>query len=655
MSVSEGRLRAIESATDRVSEASVATSSVELRSDLSIAEFMLSDRYLAQRHVFPPQLTFLKTVFLEVENFTAFDRHVIDEWSSGFQLGQPTADGLYYEGSSGTTPDIDERMAQLRAEGRWHFEEVINVLGRRGSKGYLGGVCAARIVWDLICGPPFQERFGIPATKRLMGLVFAGQKEQATSNQFRDLADLVENAPCLAPFVAERTASSLLLFLPHQLGGRRRPKPDKALLEIRAVPAKPLAGRGPAVIMALFDEMAHMRATGANRGAGEVFAAARPSLAQFGHDAFVYQASSPWTTEGRFYENARASCAVDPVTRKALQPEVFAFQGPSWSLYKDHELTHDEAVAQYPGGPPLPPTPAPIIEETSSVVVHEKRYHVENYRPEYLGEWAAVLDAYLPLEDIAAAFGPWGDRILTIQQAGALGTAYHAHGDPSVSGANFGFVIAHREFLPGDPIPYTVFDVLHAWEPETFGGRIDYLVVEGDIRVYLVRFPIETLSFDQYNSPGIIQRLQRELRTANLPRHTQVFEQTATATSNWNAYEVLKTSLAIGHVHFPTHDLARLELEHLQRRDRKIIAPTGGPVQTKDIADSIAQVTYRLMNEYLTPGLSDVAPIAYQGTSGRERSVYADQFSKAGRRGRGLPHDIARQQYPARVPFKRNP
>lgn len=653
MTSDSARIKAIEDAVDLASARTVALP-LEHRSDLSIGEFVLSDRYLSQPYVFPRQLTLLKTVFLETENFTDFDHAVIGEWSSGFELGQPTADGLFYEGSRGTTGDIYGRIGAQRAEGRWHFEEVINILGRRGSKGYVGAVCAARIVWDLIGGPPFDERFGIPPTKRLTGLVFAGQKEQAKSNQFRDIADMITSAPCLEPLIAERTASSLLLFLPHQLDSRRRPAPDTALLEIRAVPATPLAGRGPAVIMAFFDEMAHMVATGANRGAGEVFAAARPSLAQFGHDAFVYQASSPWTTEGRFYENARASRAVNPGTGRAVRPEVFSLQGPSWELYTNHELTHRGEVAQHPGGPPLPPTPPPIIEETTAIVVDEKKYRPENYRPEYLGAWAAVLDAYLPVEDIDEAFGPWGECILTIQRAGALGIAYHAHGDPSVSGANFGWAIAHREFDPGDRLPHIVFDVLHAWEPKNFGGRIKYRRVEDEILEYLRLFPMETASFDQYNSPAIIQRIEHELRAANLPRHTAVFEQTATASSNWNAYEVLKTSLAMGHVHLPGHNLARLELDHLQCRDRKVSAPTGGPVQTKDIADAIAQVTYRLMNEYLIPSLSDVAPLAYQGTNGRERSPYADAFSKVGRHGRQLSHADAREQYPARVPLKRN-
>lgn len=656
MRIGEARLRKIERVADQVERGGIVISP-ELRCDVSIAEFVLGDKYLAQPHIYAKQLTLLRTIFLEEENFTGFDRRVIDDWMSQRHLGQPTADGLFYEGSRGIAPDIYERISQLRAEGRWHFEEVVNVLGRRGSKGYIGAICAARILWDLICGPPPHERFGIPKTKRLAALVFAGQKDQAVGNQFRDIAELITTAPVFEPFVAEQTASSLLLFLPHQLTGRRRPVSRKALFEIRAVAATPLSGRGPAAYMAFFDEMAHMVATGANRGADEVYGAARPALAQFGPDAFVYQASSPWTREGRFHENARMTDAVHPETLKALQPEMFGFQGPSWELYACHELTQRGAFEMYPGGPPLPPTPPPIIEETTAIVVREKKYHFENYRPEYLGEWAAVLDAYLPPEDIAVAFGPWNDRILTIQHSGALSVDYHAHGDPSVSGANFGFAIAHLETVAGERFSHLQFDVLHAWEPKDYGGRLDYETIEDDLADYARRFPISVLSFDQFNAPGILAALRRQQKAARLPHRTSLIEQTAGETSNWAAYETLKTALAMRLVHFPHYPLARLELEHLQRHNRKIAAPTRGPVQTKDMADSIAQITYRLYHDLLSPGRSDFNPVAYERNRrgfAQERGPYADQFSAAGRRHKGLSHEEARQQYPARVPRIRN-
>ncbi len=45
------------------------------------------------------------------------------------------------------------------------------------------------------------------------------------------------------------------------------------------------------------------------------------------------------------------------------------------------------------------------------------------------------------------------------------------------------------------------------------------------------------------------------------------------------------------------HPFARAELEHLTRQGDRILAPTTGPVQTKDLADAIINVVYTLLHE----------------------------------------------------------
>src|SRR5437868_10522524 len=125
-------------------------------------------------------------------------------------------------------------------------------------------------------------------------------------------------------------------------------------------------------------------------------------------------------------------------------------------------------------------------------------------------------------------FSRFGDRVLSMQSLGIIGRRYRGHCDPSTVGANFGFAIAHTEENPDGPIPYVVFDVLHAWSPQDFPDRrIDYLVIEDKLKDYITRFALEELTFDQFQSAGAIQRLQQWAQT-NTPWRVVIFERTAT-------------------------------------------------------------------------------------------------------------------------------
>jgi hypothetical protein len=180
----------------------------------------------------------------------------------------------------------------------------------------------------------------LPTTKRLNISIFAGKKDQAIGNLWRDVVETVLNAPCFRPYIAKppRGGDTLLLYTPQQLAGSKNPEPDRALVEIVAREATRLAGRGPASVALFFDEMSYMMATGQSRSADEVFSAAAPANQQFGRYGFIGQISSPWQRVDRFYENYQRGLRVDSAGR-ALHHESLVLQLPSWDMYQDWELT----------------------------------------------------------------------------------------------------------------------------------------------------------------------------------------------------------------------------------------------------------------------------------------------------------------------------
>lgn len=106
---------------------------------------------------------------------------------------------------------------------------------------------------------------------------------------------------------------------------------------------------------------------------------------------------------------------------------------------------------------------------------------------------------------------------------------------------------------------------------------------------FIVAFRLITLSLDQFNSEMMVNELNQRVRNSRIK--CSVFVKAATAAEKWNRYEKMKTLASEGRLHLPVHGDARDELRFLQRDGQRVHAPTSGPVQNDDLADSIAWVT----------------------------------------------------------------
>ena len=125
-----------------------------------------------------------------------------------------------------------------------------------------------------------------------------------------------------------------------------------------------MAGRGPTSFCQAYDEMAHVVASGANRAAEDVYAAATPSLDQFGKDAFIIEPSSPWQMLGQFYVNYCNSLLMDDESGEPVYPEMLMIQLASWEIYEDWEIAH--TIPVFPEGARLS---QPLAERLSCRVI----------------------------------------------------------------------------------------------------------------------------------------------------------------------------------------------------------------------------------------------------------------------------------------------
>jgi hypothetical protein len=621
--------------------------------------FIISEDWLGKPGLYPRQATLVKIVFLRDDLFTDYDREVIAGWQQRFRETNPdAADNKFSATTKGVQPDLFERIAYLKKRGYKWFPEFILALGRRAGKGYIAAVCMAYVLWNYMSKGNPQEFYGIDPNKPLACAVFAGKKEQAKENLWGDLYSVITSAPCFTEYISEALAESLTIYAPYDFVRMRKMaqrgiSSSKDMATFRIVPREstPLAPRGPAGCILGFDEAAHVKNAGVTREFGVVYAAAKPSLDQFGTDGFVVLPSSTWEMIGEFYHLWELSLTREPGGEPGeyvpAYPTKLMIQLESWAVYEDWERAH--LLPLFPPGyqgdlQEYDPEDLPLLKPLKGAIqaydeemAREEKANPDTFRVERRSDWATALDAYLNTAKIEEMFEPWAERDprfgrpeLSMQGRGPLIIDYTAHGDPSSVNCRFGFSVAHCE--PGaDGLNHVVFDLIHFWDPADFEGHIlDYdVIMQWIFDNVVARFQPDEVTFDQWNSMASVPALQKLVRGAHLQKNVMVYERTATAALNWQTYETFKTALNMGFVHAPSHPELKDELKFLQKPEgqQKVVPADSGPVTTKDIADTAAIVTARLLGEqmkaYIAKDLKNQRP--HMGNQGGHDAF--DRFS----------------------------
>jgi hypothetical protein len=592
--------------------------------------FVLSPDYLDRGTImYPRQATLLKIIFLRLDLLTDYDHKVIDEWEESFRES----------GNNGIVPGVRRRMAKLRQKGHRWFRETLLVMGRRAGKGHISGLSMSYVLWNYMAKGDPQRFYGVDRDKKLQAMVFAGKRDQAKATVWQDMVNYITGSACFTPYIrAPLQAEKLSVYAPHDFVRMRRRaqqgmNPDDvnmATFEIVPKESTLMAGRGPTSFMQAYDEMAHVVASGANRAAEEVYGAAKPSLDQFGADAFIIEPSSPWQMLGQFYVNYCNALLVDD-EGEPVYLDMLMVQLASWDIYQDWEIAHEIAVfpegftgdlGEYEGQPPLYFNPLRgAIQAYDDQMAREEQANPDTFKVERRSHFAVALDAYLNEAKVKEIFAPWTGRHehygapqLGMQSRGRLDLDYKAHGDPSKSNANFGLAMAHAEPGPDNRL-HVVFDKIHHFNPGDFTDHIiDYDEVEEWIWGNMLSpFMPTEMTFDQFNSAQVIQRLGRRSRTASLPKVTQVYEKTATKQHNWKRAEIFKTAVNMGWVHAPYYEQAELELRFLQEKNGVVDHPDAGPVQTKDVADAMMECVMALIGDQIVSMRSELGSMRPRG------------------------------------------
>lgn len=606
----------------------------------SIVDFATHKSFCGKR-LYPRQMTLLKLIYLETETMTDYDRDVIGRWAEGFKN---------FHAPIGVQPDIWDRIDYLKNNNFTHFPHVQMVMGRRASKGIMGGIVGAeRIAWLYSLGS-WQQHFNQVPGQVAELMVVANSLSQAVTRQFRDIRNTVINCEYLRPHIVSDKQTEFYIRTPgdeqtiaeNKLAGISTER-EIATIYCKASSSVSTSGRGGTAIAIFYDEMAHMLAgTGSTKTGEEIYDAFQPSLDQFGSAAMTYLASSPFSKIGKFYDlyqqgrvtmdeyNAREGrlktstfveeaaaqdidLEPDEISAAVAEPTFLVVQLPSWETYKDWDRSR-EILVRPNRTRTFPRWNSPVQFEPNAegspderVQFRRMQRNPDKFKVERGAQFATVQDAYLNevMVDRMFANPGWRDPLVE-QYQGKLSIAYRAHADPSRTNANFGFCIAHLEEAPPDEHgiawPHVIIDVLKVWKPQDFPQHtIDYVQVGEELDGYLTRFPsMVKMSYDQFNSAGFIAHQKRAFT------NIRIIEKTFTVRENQDRFEKFKSALNLGWVHSfkdsfaeEGQSLLELELKFLQEKNGKVDKQEIGPIQTKDLSDAVMVVTTELLHESL--------------------------------------------------------
>lgn len=606
---------------------------------ISIEEFAESTDFCGKR-LYPRQKLLLKLIFLE--QLTNAEEDVLTYWINGGRNGNEIV----------ISPKIRERADYLREQGFPHFREIVLVGGRRSSKGFVTGIALAKKMYDVLQLHDPGTHFGIDPDKEIYFSCIAASQDQAKKYQYADFSSTIARCRAMEDYVTkiQELEFSVATEADQQLMARHKQKSgqrsrDHSKLRGVAHAANASTIRGSATLALCFDEMAHMQQEGESaQTASSVYDAATPALAQFGKEAMIFCNSSPYTKIGKFYERYVDSMKIDD-DGKPEAPYMFGFQFPSWALfegYQDYKSKWHPAPRKVITASPDWNTEEGNFSNEDKDAIRlardEERQDPDTYKVERRSHFAEIIDAFLRPEMVDRAYlgKPLRDGgylpLKTNWNNSSWLHRYKAHLDPSSTTAGFGFAMGHIEEFEdtnGENKSHVVMDIVHRWLPSDFPeGVVDWEVVMKDIIRWIDLFEPYEVTFDQFQSSAPIQWLNKWAREHNMS-HVRIYEKTATAQYNWNRANVFRTALYQDLVHIPGDTAAAehsaKELKHLQQvntagRFPRIDKQDVGPVQTKDMADCIMEVTESLIGnlianevrENLGEGLAAGAPGGYQ-------------------------------------------
>lgn len=548
---------------------------------VDIITFTESGAFLSDITLFPWQRIILKAFYMKT-----IGNHNISFNNEEWEVMRNDLDEDNYEA-------IKEKMSDI--ESLPSRQQLVLCLGRRSFKSFLTSIIASYEAYKLLCDDCPQKQYGIPLLKAISIINVATSAPQAKI-VFAEIESKIKGCEFLESRVGNWTADAIQFLTDADVRSNSNLSKNVKKTEgsVTVVSGHSNSGglRGHAIIVVIYDEIAHFVDTSGRASDKGIYDALQPSLATFvrtDDDGNRFQdgksilISSPTTKNRLFYH--RYERALKAGT------DSIGFRLPTWKA--NPNIYQADLSDEYESDPDM-------------------------FMQEYAAEFSyGGTEAFFMPTDIDECVDRGMMRDLQNKTRGESGVDYFMHVDPARTSDNFALVIVHAEQVVldnGDKEKRIVLDHAKAWIPipenniaaknyintlksedqygilETVDGSIDPTIVEDYIIDISSKFNLTSISFDQWESASSIRKLQQKKFTV---------ETLSFAGSNKSKYYGVLYKLVVGGLLdiFPS-PLVSDELKFLQKK-RNSAGWTVGRLdkdQKDDIADSLAGAAYTAYN-----------------------------------------------------------
>lgn len=285
----------------------------------------------------------------------------------------------------------------------------------------------------------------------------------------------------------------------------------------KAIPTSGRAARGLACCACVFDELAFAVDGDANSGANGIYQALSPAVAQFGTDGKILELSSPWLTDGLFYQHFKEAAS-------GRFPYLQAINLPTWEMN-------------------------PHISQ--EFLAMERERDPEKFKVEYGAQFSSNLSALIAGDVVDACID---DHRTVLPPNEQFVGSYVLALDPARGGVgrdNYTACIVHFE------LGTLVVDKFHTFIADfEINGRkeVNINAVEDWIREQHRIYLFDKIVMDQYNSAGTIQALAGDI---------PIEELTWTINSKIKAFSKMRELFNAGQINIYNHEKAITEIKNL--------------------------------------------------------------------------------------------
>lgn len=373
---------------------------------------------------------------------------------------------------------------QIRNKFRNKFQDLVLVIGRRGTKSFMTCAIALYEIYKLLSMGHPQKKLKLPDFQEIHILNVAKNEDQARDSIFTPMKNYAVASPFFQEYIGVDNALEMKFLTKADLEENKR-REAKGLAKLDGTiiakcgssSATGLVGKTCWCI--ILDELAAMAGDNPNSGLDKkLYNELKPSLATFGKEGKIISLSNPKGPFGQLYHlyNSRLDHNMTLVLKL-----------PTWLINANVDKLWLES------------------ERQNDPIEYNMQYGAE------FGSNSA--NPFLTPEDVSYAFE--NSSAVTRLEKREPNVEYYCHVDPSNRSDYYAVVVVHA--IPtgdltteGKRIKRFVVDHVHFWAPVQLKQPVQPDEVEKYILDLHKRFQFKQISFDQWHSSEMLVRLANQ-------------------------------------------------------------------------------------------------------------------------------------------------